>query len=78
MVVFKVVVSVRSEKGEMLYGFRSEWHETREHGQRLVLVAYCHSTSSDESCGAVAVVSIQSMEEQSWVSVGISCALLLM
>ena len=73
-----VVVSVRHEKGEMLYGFRSEWHETREHGQRLVLVAYCHSTSSDESGGAVAVVSILSVEEESWLSVGIFCALALM
>jgi hypothetical protein len=73
-----VVVSVRSEKGEMLYGFRSEWHETRGHEQRLVLVAYCHSTRSDESGGAVAVVSILSVEKDSWLSVGIFCALALM
>ena len=47
-------VSVRSEKGEILW--RLEWHETRErestvHGQRLVLVAYSCHTSSDEGVG---------------------------
>ena len=46
-------VSVRSEKGEILW--RLEWHETRKrerestvHGQRLVLVAYSCHASSDE------------------------------
>lgn len=51
MVSVEVRVSAWSEKGEILYDFRSEWHETREHGQKLVLVAYCHRTSSHERVG---------------------------
>lgn len=51
-------MSVRSEKGEILWGSRAEWHETRErestvHGRGLVPVldAYCRHASSVEGVG---------------------------